>query len=291
MDRLHSPRTRKAFTLIELLVVIAIIAILIGLLLPAVQKVREAAARAKCENNLKQIGIASHMYHDTYGRLTDNGQNTNIPGQWCWAWQILPYIEQGTIYNLVTPTQVVQNSNGNPLPVVPIKTYICPSRAHNPIATTGGNGPTNMGAHTDYAINVAGNFTLNVNGTNTSIVGFGNFGNSPSMSVITNLNGTSNTILVGEKAMDPGNYGNTRSDNWDEDIYSGGYGGTGRGDNTMVQDKPGDPFGNSWGSAHSAGAHFLFCDGSVRLVTYTANNTNQFYQALSWQNSVPYTLN
>ena len=103
MPSLPSRPARRAFTLIELLVVIAIIAILIGLLLPAVQKVREAAARMKCQNNLKQLGLAMHNYHDTNGAFpylrSGGGQNRHT-----WALLLLPYIEQDNVYRVYQST-------------------------------------------------------------------------------------------------------------------------------------------------------------------------------------------
>jgi prepilin-type N-terminal cleavage/methylation domain-containing protein len=144
--------TRFGFSLIELLVAIAIIAVLIGLLLPAVQRVREAANLARCMNNLKQIGTACHVYHEACDKLPPSLLADHSVS---WSVLLLPYLEQGNLYSEWNITLEYYDSANATARVIPVRTYFCPSRNTNPISTTGDvpdtGGVQTPGATGDYA--------------------------------------------------------------------------------------------------------------------------------------------
>ena len=201
--------TRRAgFTLIELLVVIAIIAILIALLVPAVQKVREAASRLQCQNNLKQIGLALHNYHDA--RKAFPPGNTTVTPKTCWTAVVLPYLDQGPLsmqYDYTkdwsASTTVIQT---------PLAVFVCPSNnlgVHHDTINYGGMNP----AVGDYqSINEIKDF-VGVNCFNLGNVQKGNPRLAGALTwdaftpIITITDGSSNTILIAESAGRPNLYG------------------------------------------------------------------------------------
>ncbi len=211
MSRL--PKRRAGFTLIELLVVIAIIAILIGLLVPAVQKVREAAARTQCVNNLKQIGVAMHAYHDVNKGMPPGAGNDVTPfgtsggSQWGSSWKvyILPYIEQGAIYSkwqFYSQSGFTNSNNIGLLNNITIAVYRCPSTTLPDYRNT--NGVANMNLMTTCYTGIAGSAVAAYGVYNSNSAGYASdngilYGCSRvRMTDITD--GTSNTWLVGEQS-------------------------------------------------------------------------------------------
>ena len=277
--------TRRGFTLIELLVVIGIIAILIGLLLPAVQKVREAAARTQCQNNLKQIGLALHNYHDVFKHLPPgyaasmayvDGATDTAPG-WGWASFILPQLEQSNLYRQLKFSQPVQNSAGIQT-LVPI--YLCPSDIlpPGPFPVTDGFGTTVCSAAPcSYAACCGGDES-----DTTAATGQGVFFRNSQTRLTDITDGTSSTFLVGERAWSnangiwagavPGGVIRRGQDNPCQPVVAGAWFPAA----TLVQahahlnnalfDPDGSAGMDDFGSRHFGGAHFLFADGSVHFL-------------------------
>ena len=300
---------RKGFTLIELLVVIAIIAILIGLLLHAVQKVREAAARMKCQNNLKQLGLGVHSYHDTYSRFIPAGSTVT----WLsWHVGILPYIEQTALFNKVSQTA------GNYITIgkydIPVNnrvaTFLCPSQTeaekmilaptppHNvnlpevinnqPPNTThyyGVGGPAGVNPIT------AGNYIYEINDPTHGRMGKqGMFQRTDTVKLENITDGTSNTLMVGEMSWSPGpitpsNIAGTRFRGWargcDDPTITQVCGGIktisnaiNAYSNTLFNEMP-------FGSQHTGGTNFAMGDASVRFLNASIN-INAYRAAASY---------
>ncbi|MBA4064382.1 MAG: hypothetical protein C0501_11845 [Isosphaera sp.] len=197
-------RAPGGFTLIELLVVIAIVAVLVGLLLPAVQKVREAAARSKCLNNLKQLGLALNQYHDVYDRYPpyrSAGLATTDPRRYTenWTYLLLPYLEQTAIYNQPFATVAQYDALVRPQP---IPTFNCPS-SPIPGTTTNGTVVTNLTHYLGVTGRHRGDWRTQANGgveQDLGIIAVTDVTGRPiKVSVSGVQDGTSSTIAFGER--------------------------------------------------------------------------------------------
>ena len=284
-------RSRRGFTLIELLVVIAIIAALIALLLPAVQAAREAARRVQCINNLKQVGLALHNYHDALGvfpmsyaaraRFVDGSSDT-APG-WSWATMILPQMEQGPIFNAVNFSLAVDARQNSSVIGLQLAAYVCPSDVTSgpfPVLDAGTPGnPLATMAPSSYAATVGNDLTDATTGLNNDGVGNGVMFRNSGIRLAAITDGSSQTIMVGERAWAnvhgawAGVVANatTRRGSMNRCPLTGAlfYPAA-----TLVQahghllntDTDEDGGLDDFSSLHPGGANFVFADGSVRFL-------------------------
>jgi prepilin-type N-terminal cleavage/methylation domain-containing protein/prepilin-type processing-associated H-X9-DG protein len=292
-------RTRAGFTLIELLVVIAIIAILIGLLLPAVQKVREAASRMSCSNNLKQIGLALHNYHGRYERFpagyTSNAMLSDGTGPgWGWAAYLLPDLEQDNVYRQIDFALPLTHSVNAAAIAANIKFLRCPSDPRQepirPADFVNAGGLTGDLGRSNY-VGCYGNtpflgespavltMPLSIDGIN----GRGLFQRNSRTRISDITDGTSNTFAVGEKsaaATMASWAGVLPNATWRSQNDEAAYGGIPSNlpaamvlGHACRQHPPSASAGvaEDFSGMHPAGVNFLFLDGSVRSVTKSVN--------------------
>jgi prepilin-type N-terminal cleavage/methylation domain-containing protein len=281
---------QRAFTLVELLVVVAIIGILIALLLPAIQAAREAARRNQCQNNLKQIGIAIHMHHDTK-KAFPMGRNGTKQTHVSWAYFILPYLEERTVYDAFDKTKDVYHDNNKRAMRTPIEVYACPSRRRAAADRNFDNDdqpPTVLGAATlgDYAGNAGHDADTDLDDGRIDLTEAGPLITEAQLGERRIIDGLSKTFAVGERHIPPipanvaGNMehfeiGDTCFLAGDtlHTILCGSEDGLAQGLDDLPRDSDGtvDYPDERFGSPHSGVVLFVYLDGHVSSVATEIN--------------------
>jgi len=287
----HETKRRKAFTLVELLVVIAIIGVLVALLLPAVQAAREAARRSSCGNNLKQIGLAMHNYHDIHlcfppGQLfvgDTGGTGVNNRGKgWGWSAMILPQMEGTSAYNNLNFSLRMADPVNLPTVQQRIPSFLCPSNPQDNFhAVTGTWAINNPGLPIVNYVANGGSFRNSFNTHNQPASrNNGVLMRDSKVRMRDITDGTSKTILVGESLVyeflwDPNLYGRSRAQGTADSglalmrIGRRGMNPPDTANNTVKRE--------STGSFHPGGAQYTFSDASVHFISETISHTNQSY--------------
>ncbi len=285
-----SPQKHSGFTLVELLVVIAIIGTLVAMLLPAVQAAREAARRSQCSSNLKQIGLAVQMHHDTRRNFPKGRNSTNQKGV-SWAFELLPYIEQQAIHQAYVPTEPVFATENAEAMRTPVDTYFCPSRRSPeadrdfdnndapPVveeAAAGGDYAANAGLHHLYGTFPGLNPFL---GIDLALVVGPIFSFSKIMARQV-TDGLSQTLAIGERHIpDPekaaaspaGTQHHAQGDTafFAADTPTTIFGDTQEG----IAENRSDESNQKFGSEHSQLVHFVFLDGHVTPINTAIETT------------------
>lgn len=298
-------RTHRGFTLIELLVVIAIIAILVALLLPAVQSVREAARRTQCQDHLHNLGLALHNYEGTFGRfppgwIGGSGRHDMFGNNgFAWGTMLLPYTEQSPLYKQLNLNRSLIHSDNLAILRTPISIFLCPSDSqpetwqiedeHSPGTVLAELASANYVGVFGSGPDLPGGMELHDceesyedNGPGGQCRGNGLFFHNSNIRMNDIIDGTSNTLAIGERLTIPWGTTERHHSTWSgvvphgEEAFARVLGLT---DHTVNSNNTDHPHLDDFSSRHPGGAHFANCDGHVRFIS--ENMSHEVYQGLS----------